>query len=112
MEIETIYMRAEYTSRFDDSVNACISKGWKLTRREILKSNTPELCSMLYAELVKEDEENQIKLSPQAIEAIERTRGTLSASDYANAAILVGIQRMEFMKGMIGRIEEDPAEEE
>ena len=79
MEINTIYMRADYTSKFDDSVNACISKGWKLTRREILNSNTPGLCSMLYAELVKEDKEDQIKLSPEAIDAIERTRGTSSA---------------------------------
>ena len=112
MEIKTIYIRAECVSRFDSLVNSSISEGWKLTRREILKSDAPELYSMLYAELVKEDEEDQIKLSLEAIEAIERTRGTSSASDYVNTAILVGIQRLEFMKGVIGRNEDDPAEED
>ena len=112
MEIKTIYIRTDKIGKFDDEVNFSISKGWKLTRRGIFKSNTPELYSMLYAELVKEDEEDQIKLSPEVIEAIERTRGTSSASDYANTAILVGIQKLEFMKGVIGRNEDDPAEED
>lgn len=101
MEIRTIYMRAEESSKFDDAVNLCISAGWKLTRRKILKTSTPELYSMLYAELVKEDKAEGIKLSPEALEAIEINRGTSDASDYANSAIFVGIECMNDLKQQI-----------
>lgn len=62
MEIKTITKRLDYSGDFDKVVNAALADGWTLTKREVLQppaqpNDGTRLCTMLYAELEKRDEE-------------------------------------------------------
>lgn len=60
MEIKTIWNTVDDSWRFDADVNAAISDGWRLVKREVLPgmSYTADTYArrLLYAELVKEEE--------------------------------------------------------
>lgn len=63
MKIKTIKNRLDNNEDFDIEVNEALSKGFTLTRREIILPNQPIngstfLHTMLYAELVKYDPED------------------------------------------------------
>lgn len=79
MKIKTVQGRLDNCSGFDEQVNALLTEGWKLSRREVLETVGPYVC---YAELVKLDEAD---MEPQeadpvawqeAVDVIRETCGT------------------------------------
>lgn len=86
MQIKTIAKRLEDTEAFDAEVNAVISEGWHLNRREILmppaqpNDGVHFLHMVLIAELVKEDTDAQ-EPEPAPItwqQAVETIKGICS----------------------------------
>ena len=61
MLVKTVIVNADYPSEFDKRINAELADGWRLVKREVLPgvrlSNDTYNNRMLYAELVKMDDE-------------------------------------------------------
>lgn len=60
LQIKTIKKRLDYAAAFDEEVNAALSDGWQLTKREVLHPGQEYVYFSLYAELerviITEDE--------------------------------------------------------
>lgn len=52
-QIKTIWKFASDSTRFDIEVNKALKNGWKLIKREFVKSPNGNLGDLLYAELEK-----------------------------------------------------------
>lgn len=114
MEIKTLHKSISRHEEFDREINCLIKKGWNLTRRDVLRPTIDDEIIALYAELEREDEEDQIKLRPEVMEMVERCRGTSSVVDYINSALPLGIICMNKVKREVTDMVMDgaPAEEE
>ncbi len=120
MQIKTVWIQAQYLNDFDRAVNASLSDGWILKRREIIRPQTQDKNSMLYAELEKPDEKDlqeaelkkpektdpqeyrMILLEPDVSFLVNLWRGQRTRNDYVNTALLLG---MEAMKKWDGNLE-------
>lgn len=78
MEIKTIVYSFVGSRAFDANVNAAMAEGWRLTRREVF----PDGDGLLYAELVKLSDEDELSPTPEPPtwqEAVEVLRDTCAS---------------------------------
>lgn len=84
MRIKTIWHRADYPAGFDDKVNAAMTAGWKLTRRDLVCPQSTDKYIMLYAELVELDPADELNPTPEPPtweEAVETLANFCKARD-------------------------------
>lgn len=70
MKIKTIRTRLDNAETFDTEVNTALAEGWRLGRRDVLNSGTPDKHTMLIAELVQLDPAPE----PQKIDPVAAAR--------------------------------------